>query len=109
GLLPAATLSHVGIYASGQAYEQLLLRLMASPLPEAREFGAMILTELQQVMPSFVSRVDRPERWVERLGLGRREEVDPTPSVELLDVEGSEIDLLAASLFEAAAVSEPEI
>src|SRR6202042_1101118 len=47
GLLPAATLSHVGIYASGQAYEQLLLRLMASPLPEAREFGAMILAELQ--------------------------------------------------------------
>ena len=39
GLLPAATLSHVGIYASGQAYEQLILRLMASPLPEAREFG----------------------------------------------------------------------
>ena len=36
GLLPAATLSHVGIFASGQAYEQLLLRMMASPLPEAR-------------------------------------------------------------------------
>ena len=43
GLLPAATLSHVGIFASGQAYEQLLLRLMASPLPEARDFGEMIL------------------------------------------------------------------
>ena len=27
GLLPAASLSHVGIFASGQAYEQLLLRL----------------------------------------------------------------------------------
>ena len=37
GLLPAATLSHVGIFASGQAYEQLLLRMMASPLPEARD------------------------------------------------------------------------
>ncbi len=126
GLLPAATLSHVGIYASGQAYEQLLLRLMASPLPEAREFAAMILAELQQVMPSFVSRVERPERggewvsylqerragterWVERLGLGRREEVDPAPSVDLLHVEGSEVDLLAASLFEAAAVPEPEV
>jgi hypothetical protein len=77
-------------------------------------------------MPSFVSRVDRPERggewvsylqerragterWVERLGLGRREEADPAPSVELLQVEGSEVDLLAASLFEAAAVPEPEI
>jgi thymidylate synthase ThyX len=127
GLLPASTLSHVGIYASGQAYEQLLLRLMASPLPEAREFGAMILAELQQVMPSFVSRVERPdrggewvdylqarragtERWVERLGLGRRTaDTDPTPSVDLLHVEGSEVDLLAASLFEAAAVPEPEV
>jgi thymidylate synthase ThyX len=126
GLLPAATLSHVGIYASGQAYEQLLLRLMASPLPEAREFGAMILAELQQVMPSFVSRVDRPDRggewvsylqarragteqWVERLGLGRREQTDPAPAVDLLHVEGSEVDLLAACLFEAAAVPEPQI
>ena len=89
GLLPAATLSHVGIYASGQAYEQLILRLMASPLPEAREYGGMILAELKQVMPSFVSRVERPDRggewisyleqrreqtesWVARLGLDRR-------------------------------------
>src|ERR1700744_5395707 len=70
GLLPAATLSHVGIYASGQAYEQLILRLMASPPPEAREFGAMILRELQQVMPSFVSRIERPDRggeWISYL------------------------------------------
>ena len=41
GLLPASTLSHVGIFASGQAYEQLLLRLFASPLPEARAFGEL--------------------------------------------------------------------
>ena len=38
GLLPAASLSHVGIFATGQAYEQLLLRLFASPLPEARDY-----------------------------------------------------------------------
>src|SRR4051794_21799585 len=31
GLLPAASLSHVGIFATGQAYEQMLLRLLASP------------------------------------------------------------------------------
>ena len=36
GLLPAASLSHMGIYASGQAYEQLILHLLAHPLPEAR-------------------------------------------------------------------------
>src|SRR6476469_5146427 len=62
GLLPAATLSHVGIFASGQAYEQLLFRMMASPLPEARQFASMILAELKKVMPSFVARVARPDR-----------------------------------------------
>jgi thymidylate synthase ThyX len=126
GLLPAATLSHVGIYASGQAYEQLIMRLMASPLPEAREYGGMILAELKQVMPSFVSRVDRPdrggewisylerrreetERWVARLGLDRRAAGDDAPSVELVHVDGSEEDLLAASLFEAATAPETEV
>jgi thymidylate synthase ThyX len=126
GLLPAATLSHVGIYASGQAYEQLLLRLMASPLPEARRYGGMILRELEQVMPSFVSRVERPDRggewisylerrreatesWVARLGLDRRGAGTDTPSVELAHVDGSEEDLLAACLFEAASTSETEI
>src|ERR671919_2539254 len=89
GLLPASTLSHVGIFASGQAYEQLLMRLFASPLPEARHFAELMLRELKQVMPSFVARVDRPDRggewieylrsrretteaWVARLGLERR-------------------------------------
>ena len=126
GLLPAATLSHVGIYASGQAYEQLVMRLMASPLPEARDFGAMILRELQQVMPSFVSRVDRPDRggewisylearreatehWVSRLGLDRRSAGSGAPAVELVHVDGTEEDLLASCLFEAATAPEEEI
>ncbi len=125
GLLPAATLSHVGIYASGQAYEQLILRLLASPLPEARDYGGMILAELKQVMPSFVSRVERPDRggewvsylerrrertesWVARLGLDRRGGED-VPSVELLHVDGSEEDLLASCLFEAANAPEAEV
>jgi thymidylate synthase ThyX len=125
GLLPASTLSHVGMFASGQAYEQLLLRLAASPLPEARAYGELLLEELQRVIPSFVARVDRPERggdWVDhlrqrregaeravaRLGLDRREG-DGTPSVELVHVDGSEDDLLAASLYESAGASEAEI
>ncbi|MFN2612504.1 MAG: FAD-dependent thymidylate synthase [Solirubrobacterales bacterium] len=125
GMLPAATLSHVGIFASGQAYEQLLLRMLASPLPEAREFASMILEQLKLVMPSFVARVDRPdrggewisylegrrraaERWVERLGLDRRSGTD-APSVELVHVDGTEEDLLASSLFEFAGASETEV
>src|SRR5947207_1893960 len=43
GLLPAASLSHMGIYATGQAYEQLILHLLGHPLPEARRYGGLIL------------------------------------------------------------------
>jgi thymidylate synthase ThyX len=124
GLLPASTLSHVGIFASGQAYEQLLLRLAASPLPEARRFSELMLGELKQVMPSFVARVDRPdrggewieylrrrretaERWVARLGLDRGEHGEG-PRVDLVHVDGSEEDLLAASLFEVTGAPEAE-
>jgi thymidylate synthase ThyX len=124
GLLPAASLSHMGIYASGQTYEQLILHLLAHPLPEAREYGRMILDAIQAVMPSFVARVERPdrggrwidylhereraaERWVARLGLDRRTaSADAGPSVRLLHVDGDEELLLAALLFEAAGVDE---
>ena len=126
GLLPASSLSHVGIFATGQAYEQLLIRLFASPLPEARAYAGMILAELKAVVPSFVARVERPdrggewvgyleereraaERWAARLGLDRaRRDEETGPAVRLLSVEGSEEDLLAALLFEAASVSEDE-
>jgi thymidylate synthase ThyX len=125
GLLPAASLSHMGIFATGQTYEQLILHLMAHPLPEARAVGRMLLEAIQAVMPSFVARVERPdrggawvdyleeraratERWVARLGLDRdgAETAAEGSAVRLLRVEGSEEDLLAALLFEAAAVPE---
>ncbi|HZD02240.1 MAG TPA: FAD-dependent thymidylate synthase [Actinomycetes bacterium] len=64
GLLPAATTSNLGIFASGQAYEALLLRLRANPLPEARGYGDLLLAELRQVIPNFLTRVDREDRGV---------------------------------------------
>jgi thymidylate synthase ThyX len=62
GMLPAATRSNVGIFASGQAFEALLVRLIAHPLPEAQEAGARMLTQLRAVIPAFLTRVDRPDR-----------------------------------------------
>ncbi|HSG80224.1 MAG TPA: FAD-dependent thymidylate synthase [Acidimicrobiia bacterium] len=62
GLLPAATTSNVGIYASGQAYEMLLLRMRAHPLAEARAYADLMLTELRKVIPAFLRRVDMAER-----------------------------------------------
>jgi thymidylate synthase ThyX len=62
GILPASSLSNLGMYGSGQSYEALLLRMRAHPLPEAREYADLMLTELRKVIPSFLVRVDRPDR-----------------------------------------------
>lgn len=70
GMLPAATTSNVGIYASGQAYEMMLIRMRAHPLAEVRLVAAMMLTELRKVIPSFLHRVDLPgrgEQWSDYL------------------------------------------
>jgi thymidylate synthase ThyX len=64
GILPAAALSNVGIYGSGQAFEALLLRMRSHPLPEARSYSDLMLTELRKVIPSFLKRVDLPDRGV---------------------------------------------
>jgi thymidylate synthase ThyX len=76
GLLPAASLSNIGLYGTGQAYEQLLLRMRAHPLPEARVYADMMLGELRKVIPSFLQRVDVPERggeWSVYLDTTRRD------------------------------------
>src|SRR5207249_7174692 len=62
GLLPAATTSNVGIYGTGQGYEQLLLRMRAHPLREVRDYADLILIELRKVIPAFLKRLDVPER-----------------------------------------------
>ena len=64
GLLPAATTSNLGMFASGQAYEQLLLRLRASELAESRQIAGALLTELRKIIPAFLTRVDREDRGV---------------------------------------------
>jgi thymidylate synthase ThyX len=64
GMLPAGAASNLGIYASGQAYEALLVRMRAHPLPEARIYADMILEELRKVIPSWVKRVDVSDRGV---------------------------------------------
>ncbi|MEJ0073042.1 MAG: FAD-dependent thymidylate synthase [Candidatus Saccharibacteria bacterium] len=61
-LLPVATKSTVGIYASGQALENLIMHLQSDELPEARAVGQQILDEARKVIPVFLERADKPER-----------------------------------------------
>ncbi len=126
GILPAASLSNVGIYGSGQAYEALLLRMRSHALPEAREYADIMLTELRKVIPSFLQRVDRADRggvWSEYLESTREAvagvanelfvgDVDDTvaPRVELVefDPEGED-KMIAAMLYESLDLPETRI
>jgi thymidylate synthase ThyX len=113
GMLPAATVSNLGVYAAGQAYEMMLFRLLASPLTEAQEVGEMMLTELRKVIPSFLVRVDQPHRggeWIEYLRSNREnmrsltrelvddEEPEPRPVVTLTAWEPDVEEALVAAM-----------
>jgi dTMP kinase len=61
-VLPVATKSTVGIFASGQALESLIMHLMSDELPEARVTGQKLLEQGRKIVPMFLERADKPER-----------------------------------------------
>ena len=62
--LPAATLTKVGMYGVGQAFEYLLSKLYSHELTEAKELASAMHGELNQVIPSFVKRAQLNEHLV---------------------------------------------
>lgn len=58
GLLPASTLTNVGITGNGRAFEYLIMILLSSRLDEERALGASIKAELGATIGPFVSRAD---------------------------------------------------
>lgn len=125
GMLPAAATSNVGIYGTGQAFEALLLRMRSHPLPEAREYSTLMLHELRKVIPSFLRRVDIPDRggkWSEYLADTRDRSgaivgqllgglpVEPSPEVQLLDFDpDAEDHILAAICYSHSSLPESQI
>ena len=61
-ILPVATTSTVGVFASGQALESLIMHLQSDTLPESRITGDELLKQARKVMPSFLQRADKPDR-----------------------------------------------
>ena len=58
GILPAATLTNVGITGNGRAFEYLLTVLASSGLKEEQELASKIKKELDVTIKSFVRRAD---------------------------------------------------
>jgi thymidylate synthase ThyX len=126
GILPAASLSNVGIYGTGQGYEQLLLRMRSHPLPEARSYAELMLGELRKVIPSFLKRVDLDDRgvaWSTYLASTRAatdelasrlfpldDEPDDAPAVTLTSFDpDAEVKLVTAILYSATHVPESQV
>jgi len=126
GILPAASLSNVGIYGTGQGYEQLLLRMRAHPLPEARSYADLMLFELRKVIPSFLKRVDLDDRgvaWSTYLASTRSAmeeqaaqlfpgttDAEEVPTVQLTSFDpDAEVQMLAAMLYPYTHVPERQV
>lgn len=58
GLLPASTLTNVGITGNGRAFEYLLTILGSSELKEEQDLASKIKKELDTTIKSFVRRAD---------------------------------------------------
>lgn len=125
GLLPAATTSNVGLFGTGQAFEALLLRMFAHPLEEVQAHAQLMLTELRQVIPAFLARVDQPTRggrWIDYLADTRRTvesmafplvadiRPEPRPEVTLteFDPEG-EIKVVASALYAVSQLPDDQL
>jgi thymidylate synthase ThyX len=56
GLLPMATLTNVGLFGNGRAFEYLLTRLYAAPQAELHDLADAMQAALDALIPSFVKR-----------------------------------------------------
>jgi thymidylate synthase ThyX len=112
GLLPAGTLTNLGLFGNGRAFEYLITKLAAHELAECRRIGTDLHRELSLVIPSFVRRA-LDDRYgmpaAERLArvreatarLAERASATETPpSVRLLEFDrDAERKVVAAALF----------
>ena len=112
GLLPAGTLTNLGLFGNGRAFEYLITKMAANELPECQALAVELHRELSLVIPSFVRRAlddkyGRPaaERMARirsataRLALSGNPASSP-PSVRLLESDAdAERKVAAAALF----------
>lgn len=62
GLLPAGTMTNMGVFGNGRFFEQLIHKLHCQNLVELQEIGKRMHEELNKIIPSFVRRADSNHR-----------------------------------------------
>lgn len=62
GLLPAGTLTNMGIFGNGRFFEHTIHKLQCNDLAEVQDIGKRACEELAKVIPSFVRRASASHR-----------------------------------------------
>jgi thymidylate synthase ThyX len=57
-VLPAATLTNIGMTINGRLLEHLITKLLSHPLEEARRIGALMKAEAQKIIPTLIKYAD---------------------------------------------------
>ncbi len=120
GLLPASTMTNIGITGNGRAFEYLLTLMYGSKLKEIRSIASQLFNELNSVIPSFVRRandkygqalqeytsktksaIDDLAK-VHLLGIPSEEEPELVRLIDYKDNSEAEVNVISAILYEQA-------
>jgi thymidylate synthase ThyX len=113
-LLPAATLTNLGLTINARALEHLLTKLLSDPLEEVRDIGVAMKHEAEKVVPTllkyaeysaYMAETDQAMRQLSRESLAEGDHLE-TPAVTLVRFpEDAEEQLAAAILYGYTGVS----
>ena len=126
GLLPAATVTNIGVFGNGRFFETLISKLKVDSLQELREIGQLSFEELNKVIPSFLRRADTKHRhyqdfksfnfsqkeFVSHIAFSQLGKLKPEQSdlVNLVDYDSeAENKVIAALLYPYSSVSLQQI
>ncbi|HEV3432737.1 MAG TPA: FAD-dependent thymidylate synthase [Nitrososphaera sp.] len=120
GLLPASTMTNIGITGNGRAFEYLLTLMYGSKLKEIRSIASQLFNELNSVIPSFIRRANdkygqalqeytsKTRSAIEDLakfylaGISPEEEPDLVRLIDYKDNSEAEVNVISAILYEQA-------
>lgn len=94
GLLPASTITNMGVFGNGRGFEYLLTRMYSSDLAEIKDIASVLHGELRHVIPAFVKRTG------DKYGKAQQEYLSKTSSSVAALVSGIMSNPKTASSFE---------
>jgi thymidylate synthase ThyX len=118
-LLPAGTLTNLGLTINGRALEHLLTKMLSHPLCEVQQLGNRLKTEAQTIIPTllkyaepsaYMSETEAAMQTMAETLLGSAEAAPDEPAVRLVEApDAAEETLVAAILYSYSQQAWPQV